>query len=133
MNLRLVVKYDTYTNVGPWAIYTEIVSNEGDCPDKFRLAQKAVTSMEAFMEGNIEYYIETPTWYVDGNFQPRPLVFCVFKKANRPVAWKNADLRIQSTLPLVGNDSVAVGALESPKTHDGKANPTRLVRVSIRL
>lgn len=89
--------------------------------------------MEAFMEGNIEYYIEAPTWYVDGGFQPRPLVFCVFKKADRPMAWKNSDLKIQTTLPLVGNDSIATGALQSPQTHDGDQNPTRLVRVVIRL
>lgn len=119
--------------VGPWVARAEIVSDKGDCPDKFRLAEKAVVSMEAFMEGNIEYYIESPTWYLGGGFQPRPLVFCDFKKADRPMAWKNSDLKIQSTLPLVGNDSIATGALQSPQTHDGEPNPTRLVRVVIRL
>ena len=127
------MNYDTDTKIGPWVVRAEIVSDKGDCPEKFRLAQKAVISMEAFMEGNIEYYVESPTWYVDGNFQPRPLAFCVFKKADRPMAWKSTDLKIQSTVPLVGNDSVAIGALKTPQSRDGKPNPTRLVRVIVRL
>jgi len=127
------LNYDMDTKVGPWVVCAEIVSDKGDCPEKFRLTQNAIISMEAFMEGNIEYYVESPTWRIDCKFQPRPLVFCVFKKADRPMAWKNSNLKIQSTLPLVGNDAIATGALQTPQTYEGKPNPTRLVRVVIRL
>lgn len=134
LNIEIVaLNYDMDTKVGPWVVCAEIVSDKGDCPEKFRLTQNAIVSMEAFMEGNIEYYVESPTWRIDCKFQPRPLVFCVFKKADRPMAWKNSNLKIQSTLPLVGNDAIATGALQTPQTYEGKQNPTRLVRVVIRL
>lgn len=109
------------------------MSDKGDCPEKFRLAQKALPSMETLMDGKIEYYVESPTWYVDGVYQPRPLVFCVFKKADRPLAWKNTDQKVQSTLPLIGNDPIATGGLQTPQSQDGEQNPTRLIRVVIRL
>lgn len=127
------MSFNKDTKVGPWVARAEIVSDKGDCPEKFRLAQKAVVSMEAFMEGKIEYYIESPTWYADAAFHTRPLVFCAFKNADRPLAWKNSDLKVQSTLPLVGNDSIATGALQNPQSHGGEQNPRRLVRVVIRL
>jgi hypothetical protein len=101
------------------------------------LAQKAMPSMEALMNGHIEYFIESPSWHTDGVFQPSPLVFCRFKKPYRPAAWKSSDLKVQSTLPLLGNDDTANGAINNPQVHikDGKEemNPTRLVRVVLTL
>ena len=127
--------------VGPWTVRSEIVSHESDCQETFRLAQKAMPSMEDLMNGKIEYFITSPTWYVDGKFSPRPLVFCHFTKATRPAAWKSCDLKVQQTLPILGNDATAEAAMKnlegSGLIHqiDGleQPNPTRLIKVSLEL
>jgi hypothetical protein len=93
------------------------------------------------MNGSIEYMIDSPTWHTDGRFVPRPLVFSHFPKAIRPVAWKNCDLKVQSTLPLLGNDEMATRAMRDLSgcglVHvvDGveQTNPSRLIRVTVRL
>ena len=93
------------------------------------------------MEGKLEYIIQSPTWPSDGQFQPRPLVFRVFTKASRPLAWKNSDIKVQQTLPLLSNDEIADGALKDPtggglvSIVDGQKeqNPIRLVRVTMQV
>lgn len=133
--------------MGPWVITAQIVSERADCPETFRLAQKALPSMDHFMNGTIEYFIEVPTWKDNGKFVPRPLVVSRFTKASRPSAWKNNEsnrnlyLKVQETLPLLGNDEIAQSAETNPIGNgcihdvDGEQqiNPKRLVRVTIRL
>ena len=136
-----MVEIDEERTVGPWAVKSEIISDISDCPETFRLAQKAMPSMEYLMNGQIEYLLSSPTWYTDGTFKSRPLVFRHFTKASRPVAWKNSDLKVQQTLPLLGNDETADWAMKDligrglVHNVDGKekTNPTRLVRVTLRL
>ena len=68
------------------------------------LNQKAVASMDHFMDGRIEYYLEVPTVLRDHEYVLRPLMLLSegFSKQSRPSAWKGSDLKIQSTLPLLG-------------------------------
>ncbi len=93
------------------------------------------------MNGEIEYYIETPTWNENGKFVPHPLLFSRFTKASRPSAWKNNEsnrnmyLKAQETLPLLGNDENPCGN-DDVQEVDGEqqcANPKRLVRVTLHL
>ena len=149
MTTRTAVAYDEDRRVGTWNVRAEIVSERADCPDTFRLAQKALPSMDDFMDGGIEYYLETPTWHENGILVPRPLVFCRFTKGSRPDAWKNNErnrnlyLKVQETLPLLGNDEIAQAALMDPLgsgcilevngQEQPGLTPKRLVRVTIRL
>jgi len=61
--------------------------------------------MEALFDGHISYCLETPVM-IDGDKElPWPLVFVSeFKRQTRPRAWKQTDLKLQSTLPLLGAD-----------------------------
>ena len=79
--------------------------------------------MTGFMEGFIRYSISVPTTLgKNGDVVPRPLVFRKFTKATRPTAWKNNEqnrnfyLKVQETLPLLGNDDIAIDALKQPNT-----------------
>ena len=92
--------------------------------------------MDSLMDGNIEYFVKASTRFEKdkeiGRFVPRSLVFRTFSKADRPRAWKSCDLRIQSTLPVLGNDKDLEGAMED--TGDpAQTPPDRLVRVTIGL
>lgn len=136
-----MVEFGKERKVGPWSVKSEIVSERLDCPDTSRLAQKAMGSMEYLMGGQIEYWLSSPTWDSQGTFKPRPLIFRHFTKACRPLAWKNCDLKVQQTLPLLGNDDSSDLAMKDPKGRglvhivDGKeeTNPTLLIRVTVRL
>jgi hypothetical protein len=135
--ISIVVKFDTDRRVGPWIARAEVVDEAFNCSKKNYLAQKAMRNMDHLMDGNIEYFIESPSWERDGFFEPRPLVFYQFKKSFRPIAWKSSDLKVQSILPLLGNDDTANGAMKNPMVHmkNGKEqeNPSRLVKVVIKL
>jgi hypothetical protein len=128
-------------HVGPWKVTAEILSGKVDGQDAFRLAQKAVASFSDVMDGSIEYHVSAPTWQEQNSFVPRPLVFSQFTKTSRPTAWKNSDLKIQTTLPLLGNDETAVKAMTdmagSGLVHemDGETreNPVRIIKVTLQL
>eukprot|EP00533_Pseudo-nitzschia_delicatissima_P003670 CAMPEP_0116108408 /NCGR_PEP_ID=MMETSP0327-20121206/16769_1 /TAXON_ID=44447 /ORGANISM="Pseudo-nitzschia delicatissima, Strain B596" /LENGTH=775 /DNA_ID=CAMNT_0003601317 /DNA_START=329 /DNA_END=2656 /DNA_ORIENTATION=- len=123
------LEFDTEKHVGPWVVRTEVVQHSLlESPKVFHdslqspenlLAKKAVLSMEAFMEGKVEYFVAAPASETD---EVKPLVFRSFSKLDRPRAWKNCDLRVQTTLPLLGID-------ESLISKDSKTE--RLVRVSM--
>jgi len=142
-----VLEFETVKIVGPWKIRSEIVKgptyhDSSQLPGIW-LVKKAVLSMESFMDGNVEYFIDSPTWFdkYANDFIPRKLIFRQFSKTDRPRAWKNCDLRIQSTLPVLGNDVIASNFIKDSTgtelTHnvDGemKSNPERLIRISIQL
>lgn len=108
------------------------------------LAKKAIPTMGSLMEGKIEYYVEAPTMFDDEcrQFAPRPLVFRKFTKADRPHAWKHSDLKVQTTLPLLGNDEVAntmmketsdVGLARDGNGGSSKQSSTCLIRISLDL
>jgi len=86
--------------VGPWTIKTAAVE-ETETGKRTELEQlKAIVSMEAFMSGYIRYYFKAP---ILGPSSSPQLAFPLrFTKISRPKAWKNSDLKIESTLPIVG-------------------------------
>jgi len=136
------LEYETDRLVGPWKVRSEVVSaasfEESSELSSSLLEKRAVQSMDAFMEGNVEYFITAPTRFdkESGNAIPIPLVFRQFSKADRPRAWKSCDLRIQSTLPVLGNDKDMVGSglIEEVEVNGEKQTHTeRLIRVSISL
>jgi hypothetical protein len=131
--------------VGPWRVSAKVVPVDQSDRQTY-LAKRAVPTMDKLMEGKIEYHIEAPTVYDNesGHFRPRPLVFRKFTKADRPQAWKQCDLRVQSTLPLLGNDETANNPAAAMKEASGPGSvcdrnggPTKsstcLVRISLHL
>jgi hypothetical protein len=146
---------DGVVEVGPWTVMAELVSDESVISNqsqvKALLEQKALVSIDDLLEGSISYYVQVPTWEnmeTGGTFDPRPLVFAKFNKKTRPRAWRGLDVKIQETLPLLGNDHVALKALEDPegcgnthaKTYPEQdvatvviENPKYLVRVSLNI
>jgi hypothetical protein len=137
-----VLEFGETREVGPWKVTAEILNEKADSPDTpFRLAQKAVPSFSDMMDGSIEYHISAPTFQEEGRFVPHPLVFSQFTKISRPTAWKNSDLKVQTTLPLLANDETAVKAINdmagSGLVHevDGETreNPIRIVKITLQL
>eukprot|EP00980_Cylindrotheca_fusiformis_P022144 scaffold9041_cov171-Cylindrotheca_fusiformis.AAC.4 len=123
-----VVEFNTNRDIGPWTVRAETAnSNKVGDSEVLLLAKKAIPSMEALMDGHIEYFIQSPNWNIEGRFQPRPLKFCRFRKPHRPAAWKNTDLKVQSTLPLLGNDDIANGAIGNEKEETNSASLVRVV------
>ena len=97
--------------VGPWIVEAEVCDPEKSKRETL-VKRKAVSSMEQFMEGFVEYYLEVPSERQDKEvnpedtipkYRPSPLSFISsFRKSNRPPAWKNTDEKIQEILPLLG-------------------------------
>jgi tRNA(Ile)-lysidine synthetase-like protein len=132
-----VVDVGTDTMVGPWKIRSEIFKSSSFHDDEMEnptafLSKRAVSSMEGFMDGKMEYFIEAPIWTdTETGFSfLKPLVFCQCSKDNRPPGWKNSDLRIQATLPLLCNNDFSRHEESSGKD---QGNQTTLVRVSLEL
>ena len=68
-----------------------------------KLKQKAVPNMNALMDGDIEYFLEVPTWRRrNGELHHSPLVFSRFTRDNRPQCWKDTDSKVQNALPILG-------------------------------
>lgn len=107
------VDYGHSTNIGPWNIVAELVSyDSGVAAAETFLKQKALSSMEQLMQGNIQYYLQIPI--ENERSQPNPLVFVNgFTKPTRPSAWKGLDLKIEQTLPLLGVDYSRTDAASS--------------------
>lgn len=88
--------------VGPWTISSEIIKASDEVANKL-LNTKALRSMDHLMDGDIQYYLNVPA--LSGATEPRPLVRVAgFTKPTRPAAWKGFDLKVESTLPLLGVD-----------------------------
>jgi hypothetical protein len=116
--------------VGRWEILAEIVDASHDGHDRASLlGKKAVPSMDKLMGGVIEYYLEAPhnTNPNEERSQPANLIFDEFTKATRPSAWKNTDLKLQSTLPILAVDK----RLEKIAGSDDP--PKSLVKVTLQL
>ena len=112
--------------VGPWSIRAEIVSSS---EESHFLTKKALESIEDLMSGEIEYYLKVSRTK-GGQLQPLILVD-KFTKETRPYCWKNCDLRVEATLPLLGIDT------KTEQTDTEKANlnnnNTELVKISLKL
>ena len=111
-----------------------VVKDSSQFPESW-LEKKAVFSMESFMDGEVEYFVAAPVFWekVSETFVVRPLVFRNFSKSNRPRAWKNCDLRIQSTLPVLGIADDSSIRKEDHSDGNESVNPDRIVRVSMAL
>jgi hypothetical protein len=122
--------------VGPWKIRSEIFIGSSFHDITLQsvdwLSKRAILSMDSFMDGKVEYFLEAPIWTntESGCSFSKPLVFYQFHKDNRPQAWKNSDLRIQATLPLLCNNHFS-----SHEHWNGKeqGNQRSLIRVSMEL
>ncbi len=117
-----VVQFGKKKNVGPWTIQTEIVSSS---EENSLLKIKAIEAIEDLMSGNIQYYVkvlETDTNHI----QPLTLIE-KFTKDTRPISWKNVDLKVESTLPILGNDVGTTKILAD----SSKSSKTRLARVTL--
>lgn len=127
---RTELKLDSDTMVGPWTVRAELMEDGSSFQDTTQqpidwLKKRAVTSMEQFMDGSVEYFVEIPHDHGLETMKT-PLVFGPFDKNNRPEAWKNSDLRIQSTLPLVFVDTSS-----NSSRGRSESSSTSLVRVSL--
>ena len=105
-------QYDDEVQVGPWSVTARVLPDDctDDDDDKSRLLErKAVSSWDSFMEGEVRYVLQVP---IQNKAVIRPLVFVSeFSKLSRPSAWRNIDMKIQATLPLLGNDEEGVKEL----------------------
>ena len=90
--------------------------------------------MDAFMNGEVEYFIAAPAFQQENSesFAVRPLVFRSFSKSDRPRAWKNCDLRIQTTLPVLGIDDSSISK-DGDFSGEGSNTSERLIRISMKL
>ena len=65
------------------------------------------------MTGGIQYYMKVP---IIGGGSPCPLArISGFTKPTRPAAWKAVDLKVESTLPLLGVDESTVDETNGPQ------------------
>lgn len=98
------VDYGHVIEVGPWSIEANVVKDESETVAEKLLKERVFESMELLMQGNIEYHLQLPI--SDASSLPNQLVFIQgYTKATRPAAWKNLDLKIEQTLPLLGVDN----------------------------
>jgi len=106
--------------VGPWVIESQIEKNVSKSNVNILLEKKAIPSFESFMDGKIEYFMKVPIHcHSESPNQPitYPLVVLQeFSKKNRPLAWKNTDMKIQSTLPIIGNCADGVSCMSQANT-----------------
>jgi tRNA(Ile)-lysidine synthetase-like protein len=106
---------NTIVHVGPWTVTTRRYKfTRQDANEK--LEQSAFKTMEEFMEGEFEYWLEIPPHVgivqsgnnLNDNLQSlnisdrTQLIFTTFVKSTRPKAWKGIDPKIQDALPLLG-------------------------------
>jgi len=125
-HLPIVIPWgkDKSIQVGPWHITCEI----DEIAEVQQLERKAVPSWDEFMKGIIQYYLEMPL-KKSGEIA-NPTIVEHFCKLNRPKAWKGTDLRIEQTIPVIGNDFFSdnmEGECQLGKT------PTIIVKVAIQL
>lgn len=90
--------------IGPWQVSAEILSDVTETESTKMIQTKALKDMDDLMKGSITYYIAAPI--NDGESLPNPLVHFGegFSKPSRPAAWKGFELKVESTLPLLGVD-----------------------------
>ncbi len=122
---KIVIPYGSEELVGPWRVKSELLSKEEGPINHSTLQKKrAVQDFESLMKGQICYFLEVLESR-DGK-QPSLVFVEKFTKKTRPPCWKNVDLKIESTLPLLGIDTTFI--------HDNPAlcHP-RLAKVSITL
>jgi len=97
---------DRSIQVGPWTVKSEFIEVSDDVANKL-LNTKVFQNVEQLMSGDIQYHLNVPVQ--SGAKEPRPLVRVTgFTKFNRPAAWKGVDLKVETTLPLLGVDQSVI-------------------------
>lgn len=113
--------------VGPWTITSEIIDAREEEAHSM-VTTKAFSSMDHLMGGDIQYYLNVP---IISGTEPCPLVRVAgFTKPTRPAAWKGLDLKVESTLPLLGVDQSAMANIDCSDIQNDKTS-FALVRVSL--
>ncbi len=106
---------------------TEVTQTVDEYEMDIFLTRKAYLDIRDVMNGTILYYLKIPksscTSTVFLEFANSPLT-----KSNRPLAWKNTDEKIQTTLPLVVCTPTALRSLS-----EGDDKSGTLVRVQLKL
>ncbi len=113
---NLVVHYGETATIGPWDISCRIESQSENKP--------AYESWEDFMSGDITYSIEVPN-HDDEELLPLVVVNS-FTRESRPQSWKGLDLKVQSTLPLLGHSEKALAGWD-------EMTPTLTAMISLKL
>jgi len=121
-----VVHVGTKKIVGPWLVSVEAVSLSEDKDTLLR--QKALEDIDQLMTGDIHYYLET-TVENNGQLHPLQIITDTFSKQTRPFCFKGCDLKVEKTLPIVGNDPSVTRILSDP----ARLNETQLVKVTLKL
>ena len=90
--------------IGPWSVSAEILNALSETERTKSLKTKALKDMDDLMRGSVTYFIAAHI--NEGDSLPHPLVHFEggFTKPSRPAAWKGFDLKVESTLPLLGID-----------------------------
>ena len=116
------MKWGNQDSVGPWTVKTKILPTSEEVEGLLKV--KAVKDVQRVLTGKIEYYIEVLE--TEDGERP-PLVFIEnFTKETRPPCWKNADLRVEATLPILGVDKTYIYG-------NSASCRTRCVKVSLSL
>jgi len=106
---------------GPWTIVSEIVEAASEQEAKSLQQTKAIQNMAHLMEGDISYFLKVPM--ASGATMPCPLARVKgFTKPTRPAAWKGFDIKVETTLPLLGVDQSVL---------DGDSSEWALVKVHL--
>jgi hypothetical protein len=111
------IGYGETTTVGPWEISCEITPNKEEMKPVFE-------TWEEFLSGNLTYSIKVPKHH-DEDLLPL-MVIDRFTKISRPPSWKGLDLKVQSTLPLLGHCEKALAGWD-------ETTPTITATVSLKL
>eukprot|EP00978_Attheya_sp_CCMP212_P000088 scaffold168_cov53-Attheya_sp.AAC.5 len=147
----LAVEYGSEhaTSFGPWKVVAEPVSLDSvknELHAQELLEKKAVPSINMFMKGSISYFLKVSiqtddthetadnlkSMVADDQF-PSPLVFLIFSRQSRPLAWKNADLKIQTILPLPGVVDATTTKTVTKSIWEKYGSEWRIVKVSLAL
>jgi tRNA(Ile)-lysidine synthetase-like protein len=118
---------DRSMTVGPWTITSDIIHAQEEDAHSM-VTTKAFSSMDHLMSGDIQYYLNVP---IISGTELCPLVRVAgFTKPTRPIAWKGLDLKVESTLPLLGVDQYAMANIDCSNIQNDKTS-FALVRVSL--
>ena len=107
--------------MGPWYIATKQVTHISKKDAEKLLEQRAIHGNDHFMQGDFTYYIRCPRSLPvapnETKTQDILTVVSGYSRGSRPHAWKGVDLKIQSTLPLLGNSQLSLDALSLDSSH----------------
>ncbi|KAL3780579.1 hypothetical protein HJC23_004171 [Cyclotella cryptica] len=98
------IEYGREIQVGPWCIIANVIPDMARTDLAENLTKKkALDTIEQLLPGNFHYYLQVPI--IKQGLVPEPLVFVKgYTKPTRPAAWKGFDIKVEQTLPLLGND-----------------------------